>query len=528
MSSAPSLWWRLQLLQPTLPLLAGGGVGGGHPRSPPRHMSYSFAVVPPPVPAATSAFETHVRTLLRHVPHPTFLTCTSYSPYFDSAAAQQQQAAAAEAHSATQHALTFLDDLLPADVGLVLTITATRATCAASHDARQRQTTTSLTGATRDGTTAVLADFLQRTARPSSPQQQRRSCGLMVLRGDDGGHAWRCAAALGAEAGDDDTVTAAGPPPYAAFADGAELLKFLSASLGHRGADVCLCIGGYPQGHVLDRQWGQAVWQPPRTPSARSLLPHQTHASLQLLGDLDAVYADTEAQLRRAHGSHDAPRSRSAELCATTSKATLARLAAVRRLWTTPSVYPAERHLACTVSTIACKVRPAPPAADQDVGARVVVTQMIMSAAEFLDYVDVVRRALEAHPPATPTHATPSHSLVVVPGLMAPLRAEQFVRVVLQLKVLPSPPLQAALLAYGDAIAGAAAACTDDDGVDAYERAKEAAELSFQRTMEDATVAIVRDLRAHGYTHVNIAAWQYGCGDAIGRVVAALAADESL
>ncbi|KAG5510722.1 hypothetical protein GH5_06945 [Leishmania sp. Ghana 2012 LV757] len=58
-----------------------------------------------------------------------------------------------------------------------------------------------------------------------------------------------------------------------------------------------------------------------------------------------------------------------------------------------------------------------------------------------------------------------------------------------------------------------------------YQQAKEAAEERFQERMVDMTVAIVRDLRAHGYTHVNFSTFQYGCGDAVGRVVAALDAE---
>ncbi|CBZ32199.1 hypothetical protein, conserved [Leishmania donovani] len=632
MASTPPLWRRLQPLQPTLPLFADRNhrartIATEHAAAAPRHMSYSFVVVPPPVPAAMPAFEAHISTLLRHVPHPTFITCTSYSPYFTSAAAESlaadadtagESANAMEA-SATQQALSYLHQCVAADVGLVLTVTATRATRHAEsvqsaqggdHDSQQHPkqhtssspasmeppTTTTLTGASRGGTAAVLSDFIGRTATApatdldaakSQEATRHRSRGLMVLRGDDGGYT-RQRMIAAQKGGASASPPSPSPSPYVDFADGADLLRFIHSTLRGRdgeamceiasdepaGAAVCLCIGGYPQGHVLDRQWGVGqvgadAATAAAVPSAQSPSTCQTLASLRFLEEVDTVFADTEAQLRRAQGTHSDPRPPSLESCVEAAEALFARLGAVRRLWTTPSYYPPSVRAACTRRTVADKVFLRPPGTRQCIadgvwdgcgsaGARVVVTQIITSATEFFDYVEDIRSALRSSaPPARgvpcdrdrdgaaaaeargagvpclqlkAASALPSSlpSLVVVPGLMAPLRGEQFLRSALQLKVIPSAPFRRALREYEGALHSAVEtlrSAVSSNAVDVYEEAKERAEACFQERMVAITVDIVRDLRARGYTHVNFSAFQYGCGDAVGRAVAALAAE---
>ncbi|CBZ24392.1 conserved hypothetical protein [Leishmania mexicana MHOM/GT/2001/U1103] len=623
MISTPPLWRHLQLLQPTLPLFAGQNysvakITTEHAAAAPRHISYSFVVVPPPAPAATPAFETHISTLLRHVPHPTFITCTSYSPYFTSAAADTaDESANATEVSATQQALSYLHQCVAADVGLVLTVTATRATrhaesvqstqggnrdsqqhpkqhTSSSSVSTERTTTTAtLTGASRGGTAAVLADFIGRTstapATELGPAARHRSRGLMVLRGDDGGYTrQRMIAAQKDGASASVPSPSPSPNPYVDFADGVDFLGFVHSTLRSRdgeaipkiaggesaGAAVCLCVGGYPQGHVLDRQWGAAqegadAATAAAVPSAQSSSPCQTLASLRFLDEVDTVFADTEAQLRRAQGTHSDPRPPSLESCVEAAEALFTRLGAVRRLWTTPSYYPPSVRAACTRRTVADKAFLRPPGTRQCVadgawdgcgsaGARVVVTQMITSATEFFDYVEDIRSALRSSaPPARGvlcTHdrdgaaaaeargasvpclqskaasALPSSSpsLVVVPGLMAPLRGEQFLRSTLQLKVIPSAPFRRALREYEGALHTAVEtlrSVVSSHAIDAYVEAKERAETDFQERMAAITVDIVRDLRARGYTHVNFSAFQYGCGDAVGRVVAALAAE---
>ncbi|GET86541.1 hypothetical protein, conserved [Leishmania tarentolae] len=612
MTSTPPLWRRLQRLQPTLPLLADrhhSAVKSTREQATaaPRHMSYSFVVVPPPVPAAMSAFEAHVSTLLRYVPHPAFITCTSYSPYFTSVEAERVAAAprtAAESGnpaeaSATQQALSYLHQRLAADVGLVLTVTATRATHnsasvqstqGGNQDSQQRPTqhassstcvepTTTLTGARRGGTAAVLADFIKRTSTapvteldPANSQEatRHRSRGLMVLRGDDGGYTrqrMRAAQKGGA--------SVSLPNPYVDFAGGVPFLRFIYSTLTSRGTEatcdvagdasagaaMCLCVGGYPQGHVLDRQWGA-------TQEGADV------SSLRFLEEVDTVFAKTEAQLRRARGAHGNPRPPSLQSCMEVADALFARLSAVRRLWTTPSYYPPSVRAACTRRTISDKVFLRPPETQQCVaegawdfcgsaGARVVVTQMITSATEFFDYVEEIRCALRSSREssgsrlqlrAAPALPSSSPSLVVVPGLMAPLQGEQFLRSTLQLKVIPSAPIRSALQEYEGALHAAverlrsAAASSPDaarsssdapaeasegkwgvsvssNAIDVYQEAKEKAEVCFQERMEAITVGIVRDLRARGYTHVNFSTFHYGCGEAVGRVVAALAAE---
>ncbi|XQJ25255.1 hypothetical protein NXY56_001178 [Leishmania guyanensis] len=643
MANAPPLCRRLQLLQPTLPLFATSHnrspkIASGHPSVAPLHMSYSFAVVPPPAPSATPAFEAHVSTLLRHVPHPTFLTCTSYSPYFTSAESEgaatatgsADHAANAAETSSTQQALSYLHQCLAADVGLALTVTATRATFPAASVQHKSSSpasmlpTTTLTGASRVGMIAVLGDFSRRTSTPPATElgmansreaTRHRSLGLMVLRGDDGGYTRQRLTAAAQKAGASTSPSSPSFNPYFDFADGIDLLGFINSALRSHGVGampeasgsesasgaICMCVGGYPQGHVLDRKWGtaqesaDAVTAAP-APSEQSLLPYQTPASLRFLDEVDAVLTSTEARLRRAQGTYSSPHPPSVESCVEIAGALLARLDAVRRLWTMPSSYPPDVRAACTRRTIADKVLLRPPGTRQcvaagtwgasgNVGACVVVTQMITSAAELLDYVEDIRSALcssvatarsvlcdhdgnstaateekttsltcvESTAPAAMLPSS-SPSLVVVPGLMAPLRGDQFLRSTLQLKVIPSPPFQAALHEYEGALHSAvetlrkAAASTKDTAhghssaptgvperkpncsvsrgaIDMYQQAKETAETCFQERMVDITVAIVRDLRAHGYTHVNFSTFQYGCGDAVGRVVAALAAE---
>ncbi|KAG5485664.1 hypothetical protein LSCM4_06622 [Leishmania orientalis] len=653
MTNTPPLLRRLQLLQPALPLFTTNGhstpkIPSEQRTAAPRNMSYSFVVVPPPAPAATPAFEAHVSTLLRHVPHPTFITCTSYSPYFTSAAAEGMAAAPsgtavdsanATETSATQQALSYLHKCVAADVGLVLTVTATRATCAeeslqgtegGQQGSQQRpkllgslapaslQPVKSLTGASRSGVAAVLADFHRRTSvaaaiAPGATNCQKgtrhRSRGLMVLRGDDGGDTRRRMASAQRD-GASASAALPSPNPYADFADGVDLLRFISSILTSRDGEalcdalggesdraaMCLCVGGYPQGHVLDRQWGTTQERADAGTAAplpgQSPFPYQTLSSLRFLEELDVVFADTEAQLRRAVGTPSAPRPLSVESCLEAAGALFARLDAVRRLWATPSSYPPDVRAACTHRTVVDKVLLRPSAAQPCVaagasdvchstGACVVVTQMITSATEFLDYVEDVRIALRssittaggdvcgcgngaaaAEERAASGTSSPSSaaaaarlaslpSLVVVPGLMAPLRGEQYLRSTLQLKVMPSVPFQTALREYERALHSAtetlrkAAAFTSEavrsrndaptatlkreaddpacvNAIHMYQQAKEAAEERFQERMVDMTVAIVRDLRAHGYTHVNFSTFQYGCGDAVGRVVAAL------
>lgn len=538
----PLLWARLQQLQPTIALSRAPAKATAAAAAP-HHtgMSYSFVVVPPPVPAATSAFHAHVTTLLRHVPHPTFLTCTSYSPYFASAAAAEHAAGGQEKHeqSATQEAIDFLHATMPPDTALVLTVTATRATSPGSADAAHGPATT-LTGATRGGTAAVLADFEHRLA------SSHRSRGLMVLRGDDGGYTRVRGLATTTSTATPEDAAAATPCPYADFADGLELLRFIRDTGAAQGreteAAVCLCIGGYPQGHVLDRHWGA----PPASSSAAqeaaeagaslplSSPPPPPHAdTLRFLADLDDVYERTEAPLRQARGGDGhadaAAQPPPADTCLAAADALFTRLDAVRRLWRTPSVYAGAARRRCTAATITVKAR--------DGGARVVVTQMITSAAEFTAYVEDIQHTTRIAADADPADTTTA-SLVVVPGLMAPLRAEPFLRSTLQLKVILSAPFRLALDAYAaalqsaaDALRGAVAGNTEDgavtSAVQSYQQAKEFAEVGFQDAMVDITVDIVRELRAAGYSHVNFSAFQYGCGDAVGRVVSALATAEA-
>ncbi|KAG5484212.1 hypothetical protein CUR178_07368 [Leishmania enriettii] len=657
MTNTSPLLRRLQLLQPALPLFITNGhstpkIPSEQTTAAPRNMCYSFVVVPPPAPAATPAFEAHVSTLLRHVPHPTFITCTSYSPYFTSAAAEGMAAAPAGTAvdsanatetSATQQALSYLHKCVAADVCLVLTVTATRATCAeeslegtegGQQGSQQRpkllgssapaslQPVNSLTGASRSGVAAVLADFHRRTsvaaaiapgATNSQKEARHRNRGLMVLRGDDGGYTRRRMASAQKD-GAYASAALSSPSPYADFADGVDLLRFISSILTSRDGEalcdaldgesdraaMCLCVGGYPQGHVLDRQWGTTQERADAATAAplpgQSPFPYQTSSSLRFLEEVDVVLADTEEQLRRAVGTHSASRPLSVESCLEVAGALFARLDAVRRLWATPSSYPPDVRTACTRRTVVDKVLLRPSATQSCVAARasdvyhsagacVVVTQMITSATEFLDYVEDVRSVLRSSittaggdvcgcggngaaaaeeraasgtsSPSSAAAAAPLSSLsslVVVPGLMAPLRGEQFLRATLQLKVMPSAPFQAALREYERALHSAtetlrkAVAFTSDavrsrddaptatlkreaddsacvNAIHTYQQAKEAAEERFQERMVDVTVAIVRDLRAHGYTHVNFSAFQYGCGDAVGRVVAALDAE---
>jgi hypothetical protein len=573
------LWRRLSALQPTLCLTSSKTLT---PAALPPFMSYSFVVVPPPVPAATPNFEAHVAALLSHVPHPVFFTCTSYSAYFSSPAAEAGDAAE-EGTSATQRALAYLNRTLPPDAGLVLTITGTRTTTASGGGGGS--STTTLVGASQDGVRAVLRDFVQHTrladgatrhdhtaTAAESAAGEHRSGGLMLLRGDDNGFTRRCLSAKSGTSSMSSSAVAAAEAvvesktaslvnPYVAFADGAALLRFVRGEQHTTDAvrDLCLVTGAYPQGHVMDRHWRS----PPTTPRkeregnavggdsdgdhhhSADELPCEWRqpnpSSLRFLEEVEKVYADTEAQLRHAQGTRRSPRPASVATCTEIVDAILARLHAVRWLWETPSIYSAEARAACTRWLVSKKVMGG--------GARVMVTQALTSVEEFVQLVDDVQRALcdvlDSSSNAQEGGGSPSQdtSLVLVPGLMAPLRGEQLVRAALQLKVIPSAPLQKALHDYEAALTVARAqlqTCVspysspsssspvmrevDDSSsaVKAFEVAKEAAEEGFQRSMEDLTVVLARELHALGYRHLNFSAFQYGCGAAVGRVAARL------
>ncbi|KPA76006.1 hypothetical protein ABB37_08153 [Leptomonas pyrrhocoris] len=591
-ANGSSLWRRLQALQPTLDLTTAHIL---HPTPTPSSMTYSFVVVPPPVPAATSTFERHVASLLSHVPHPAFMTCTSYSPYFSSAAAAAA-AAAGSIHpadasdvaevSATQQALAFLNAQLPVDAGLVLTITATRTTTtpnAADEYTRHLVRTgggggppSTLTGASEDGIRAVMRDFTHRTVTlsPTNATTAPASCrnaGLMVLRGDDGGYTRRrhpaaaTAAAHGsgaqqlplfypttAASADADSAFSHLPNPYSTFADGAALLRFVvSEQAAPPGdatvADLCLFTGGYAQGHVLDRVWDDTEAAPKARGDVSAQhasttgvpLSHQTDSSLAFLARLEKLYADTEATLRLAQGPPHAPHAATVETCRAIADALLVRLDAVRQLWLTPSHYSAEARAACTRQLIEEKVllwkgsEALNGGSGGGGGARVIVTQMLTSADEFAGYVDDVQRALhDVICNGKSARQEDGAALVLVPGLMAPLRGEQFVRATLLLKVIPSAPVRDALDVYEAALKSACSHLDDASdrvapdaesaAVRLFQQAKEAAEVAFQRAVEDFTVAVARSLYARGYTHVNFSAFQYGCGEAVGRVVARL------
>ncbi|KAL7698947.1 hypothetical protein NQL31_004577 [Lotmaria passim] len=550
---ATTLWRRLKALQPTLCLTTSKALLPT-PSSHLSPMSYSFVVVPPPVPAATSSFESHIASLLKCVPHPVFVTCTSYSPYFRSQAAADRASRAADdsstdEESATQEALAFLNSKLPPDAGLVLTITGTRATTAlvkGENNAKEGSDINStLTGASKVGVRAVMRDFvrhteLSRTSRSST----HRGGGLMVLRGDDGGYTRHRMSSVQKSNNSDGSAAAVvdvdvaddRANPYTTFADGAALLQYVWREQQAAAAktakeeeadsdvaivDLCLFTGAYAQGHVQDRAWGAAA-----VAAAAAAAPHSpstaASSSLQFLEELETTYAETEATLRQAQrGPHHALRPASVETCTQIADALLKRLDAVRQLWQTPSSYSAEMRAACTRWLVEEKVRHG--------GARVLVTQMLTSAHEFMRFEEDVQRALQdlmnasgASEGKEEEEETPS--VVILPGLMAPLRAEQLARAVLQLKVIPGAPLQVAFHTYAEALRAARTQLQSATGqagsaVETFQTAKEAAEVAFLDAMVAFTVSLARDLHALGYTHVNFSAFQYGCGEAIGRVV---------
>lgn len=232
----------------------------------------------------------------------------------------------------------------------------------------------------------------------------------------------------------------------------------------------------------------------------------------------------------------------------------------------------------------------------------VVVTQMVSSAEEFTRYADLVHSELatyyslqqqsQSHPSdaagddINSNGTTADVAVVVVPGLMAPLPAEDFVRTVLMQRVVPSPQLYWQLCAYADGIEAALAhvyragddltSCInnhhdvddDDDGDDdnakgnqhpqhhhrhadvdnntntpesnkpsggssatlvdavaSFHRTKAALETAFEAAMEDECVACCRALGRRGYTHVNLSCFSYGCGPAVARVARRLRND---
>ncbi|CAG9570058.1 hypothetical protein LMJF_10_0770 [Leishmania major strain Friedlin] len=388
---------------------------------------------------------------------------------------------------------------------------------------------------TPDGIDAVVTDFV-------FAQSGRR---LLLVRGDSPPDLRLClsedspngplSGALGA-----GIAVEASPLQQAhrALCTGAELIHHVSTLRdqqleGHRPCDgdtrasaLELCVAGYPQGHPLDRTWGatSAAYSAPAEAAATgsvatrdSSVAAARQRSLEFLRafeeDFDAAEHAFTAAVRVAKrracvvsaekrssdisvddGTPSAasgePRERARHLCTPQAVMpelkepcrTLGRLGAVRRLWTSSSIYAPYVRAACIHRMLHEKVLLRSPSEPEHrrirsgsfhggAAAPVIVTQMITTAQGFTGYVDEIQRGLRAwaatagggeqpepagdgpqqqHPvhAAAPTALTPPIS--VIPGVLLPHPTDVHVllRSLYYTKVIPSARMQKALEVY--------------------------------------------------------------------------------
>ncbi|CAM66097.2 hypothetical protein, unknown function [Leishmania infantum JPCM5] len=374
--------------------------------------------------------------------------------------------------------------------------------------------------ATPDGIDAVVTDFV-------FAQGGRR---LLLVRGDSPPDVRLClseGSPNGPLSGALGTGIAEEASPlqqaHRALRTGAELVHHVSTLRdqqleGHKPCDggtrasaLELCVAGYPQGHPLDRTWGatSAAYSASAEAAATgsvvtgdSSVAAARQRSLEFLREFEkdfdaAEHAFTAAVCvakRRAcvvstEKRSGEPRERARHLCRPQVAMpelkelcrTLGRLGAVRRLWTSFSIYAPHVRAACIHRMLHEKVLLRSPSELQHrrigscsfhggAAAPVIVTQMITTAKEFTDYVEEIQRGLRAWAAtaaggeqpepagdgpqqqrpvheAAPTALTP---ISVIPGVLLPhpTDAHVLLRSLYYTKVIPSARMQKALEVY--------------------------------------------------------------------------------
>ncbi|RNF19426.1 uncharacterized protein Tco025E_04183 [Trypanosoma conorhini] len=309
--------------------------------------------------------------------------------------------------------------------------------------------------ATREGVRRILHDFVGR----------RGGDALLLLRGDVGRR-------------NDERASAAVQERHGGFRDSVELLQFAAGEArALTGAPVLLLSSGYPQGHPMERIWG-----PDR------------HASLSFLGKLSAAVgaAGPDVAVDQPPRDWDAA-------CAQARKL-LHRVELALLLREVPSTLPREAAQGAVRTLVREKILRH--------GVRGVITQTLTDAAEFIAYVDDVHRELRRADAGGLAQA-----VTLLPSIVAPLTAEEYTRLLLFTKVIPSAAVQQALREYRDGLRAAVAAGPRLGGGDegrAQELMDTTAALAqtFRATLEEETVELCRAVLGAGHRCLNFSVFR--------------------
>ncbi|KAG5484995.1 hypothetical protein LSCM1_07075 [Leishmania martiniquensis] len=385
-----------------------------------------------------------------------------------------------------------------------------------------------------------------------------------------------------------------------------------------RASALELCVAGYPQGHPLDRTWGApsaadsvsaeaaAAGVAGEPDSSVSAVRQRSLAFLRAFEkDFDAAEgallsmvrivksgARTASAKKRSSGARVSDGALSVASGGSRKRAldpgmphvvmpelrelcrTLGRLGAVRRLWTCSSSYEPDVRSACVHRMLQEKVLLRPPGELQHrciagghsrggAAAAVIVTQMITTAIEFVDYVKDIKRVLRAwgstatngglpesgtevragggQQPQQSPHASAPASLTpisVIPGVLLPHPTDVHVllRSLYITKVIPSARMQQALEVYESELrsawwqvtggdVSAAILEVSEDRVPQVEarvcQLRHVASCRFTSAWLVETVDLLHDLRRLGQTRVHFFTM---CNDKVDKRVAQLLA----
>ncbi|EAN93085.1 hypothetical protein TcCL_ESM04139 [Trypanosoma cruzi] len=310
--------------------------------------------------------------------------------------------------------------------------------------------------ATYEGVRRILHDFVVKRGGDS----------LLLLRGD----------AMLQRQG--DQASSQTKERHGDFQDSVELLQFVAREVkGLADAPVSLFSSGYSQGHPMDR-----IWDGDR------------QASLSFMEELSNGINERGVD-NTGHLS-----TRTWDAACVNVRKLIHRVEQVLSLRDVPSDLPHDARQRAVQTLVLEKILRH--------GVRGIITQMLTSAEEFNAYVNDVRRELR--------HADAGElvdEVVVLPTIMAPLAAEEYTRLLLFTKTIPSAAVQQALRAYRDGLKAAVASATrlgtsDEEKVCALMSTKTALEETFRRRLEDETLAMCRTLFLSGHRHLNCSAFK--------------------
>ncbi|RNF09966.1 hypothetical protein TraAM80_01805 [Trypanosoma rangeli] len=301
--------------------------------------------------------------------------------------------------------------------------------------------------ATCEGVRRILQDFLV----------VRGGEALLLLRGDD------------AVRRNGERESAAVRERQGGFQDSVQLLQFATSEARVlTEAPVSLFSSGYPQGHPMDRVWGR-----------------DSHASLAFLDKLAGGMNDLSADVAVAQP----PRGWNAA-CVEVRKL-LYQVELALSLREVSSSLPRDAAQRGVETLVRKKIL--------QHGVRGVITQTLTDAAEFIAYVDDTHRELRRAGAGALVEA-----VTFFPGILAPLTAQEYTRLLLITKTIPSAVVQQGLRAYRDGLRAAAAAApqlgtSDERRVETLMDAKAVLERTFHATLEEETMALCRTVFSAGH-----------------------------